>query len=284
MTEKQKIAWITGASSGIGAATALRLVKDGWIVAATARSQDKVEVLVHHVEAFGAGGGRVVNYPGDITDPAQMARIVDQIENDIGPIDLAILNAGTYMPDTIDIFNAAHLKQQYEVNVFGTAHCMEPVLKKFRSRDAGHLAIVASVAGYRGLPRSISYGSSKAALINLTEAVAIEARGSGIKVQLINPGFVKTPLTDKNDFYMPMIMDVDQAADDLVRGLNSGFFEIAFPWIFSLLAKLVGLLPDQAYIWAIGKIKERQYKKEGDDDSGESDHKDESGAGTSKAA
>ncbi len=279
MPENHKIAWITGASSGIGAATALRLVKDGWIVAATARSQDKIEVLVHHVEAFG-GGGRVVNYPGDITDARAMADMVDKIENDIGPIDLAILNAGVYMPDTIEEFTADHLKAQYEVNVFGTANCLEPILKKFKSRNRGHLAVVASVAGYRGLPRSLSYGSSKAALINLVEAIAVEAHSTDIKVQIINPGFVKTPMTDRNKFYMPMLMDVDAAADDLVRGLNGGFFEIAFPWVFSLLTKLVGLLPDQAYIWTIGKIKEQQFKKP----EGHDDHKDQSRPDTSKAA
>lgn len=159
MADKKKIAWVTGASSGIGAATTLRLVKDGWIVAATARSEDKVEVLVHHVEAFGVGAGRVVNYPGDVTDQQQMNDIVARIEMELGPIDLALLNAGVLMPDTSDSFTADHLKAQYEVNVFGTAHCLEPILKRFKSRNSGHIAIVGSFAGYRGLPRSISYGS-----------------------------------------------------------------------------------------------------------------------------
>lgn len=284
MTEKQKIAWVTGASSGIGAAVTLRLVKDGWIVAATARSEDKIEVLVHHVEAFGVGTGRVINYPGDVTDPQKMNEIVARIENDLGPIDLALLNAGVLMPDTSDSFTADHLKAQYDVNVFGTAHCLEPVLKRFKSRNSGHIAIVGSFAGYRGLPRSISYGSSKAALIYIAEALAVEARGTDIKVQIINPGFIKTPMMDSQNYSKPMLMDVDQAADDLVRGLNGGFFEIAFPWVFSLLAKFVGLLPDQAYIWTIGKIKEQQFKKEGDDGSGSGNHENKSGAGTSKAA
>lgn len=284
MNEKAKIAWITGASSGIGAATALRLVKDGWIVAATARSEDKIEVLVHHLEAFGAGAGRIVNFPGDITDAGHMNEIVERIESELGPIDLAILNAGVLMPDTIETFTAAHLKAQYEINVFGTANCLEPVLKKFKSRNRGHLAIVGSFAGYRGLPRSISYGSSKAALIYIAEALAVETHGTDIRVQIINPGFIKTPMMDSQHYKKPMLMDVDQAADDLVRGLNGGFFEIAFPWVFSLLAKLVGLLPDQAYIWTIGKIKEQQFKKDNDDDSGQGDHKDQSGTGVSKAA
>ena len=189
------------------------------------------------------------------------------------------------MPDTSENFTAAHLKEQYEVNVFGTANCLEPILKKFKARNRGHIAIVGSFAGYRGLPRSISYGSSKAALIYMAEALAVEARGTDIKVQIVNPGFIKTPMMDSQHYYKPMLMDVDKAAEDLVRGLHGGFFEVSFPWVFSLLAKIVGLLPDQAYIWAIGKIKEQQFKKEeGDHDSGRDDHADQPGAGASKAA
>lgn len=284
MSEKAKIAWITGASSGIGAATALRLVKQGWIIAATARSEDKIEVLVHHLEAFGNGAGRIVNYPGDITDAEEMAHIVERIESELGPIDLALLNAGVLMPDTIETFTAAHLKEQYEINVFGTANCLEPILRRFRERNCGHLAIVGSMAGYRGLPRSISYGSSKAALIYIAEALAVETRGTDIRVQIINPGFIKTPMTAALPYYKPMLMDVDQAAEDLIRGLNGGFFEITFPWVFGVLTKIVGLLPDQAYIWAIGKIKEQQFKKGNDDDAGHGDHKDQSGTGVSEAA
>lgn len=283
METKQKIAWITGASSGIGAALALKLIKKGWIVAATARSADKMEVLVHHVEIFG-GEGKIVSYPGDVTDKAAMATIVERIEQECGPIDLAVLNAGSYMPDTVDTFSAAHIREQYEVNVFGTANCLEAVLPRFRDRNSGHLAIVASVAGYRGLPRSISYGSSKAALINMAESLAIELRGTGIKVQVVCPGFVKTPMTDKNDFYMPMLMDVDKAAEEFVYGLHGGFFEISFPWVFAFVTKLVGLLPDRAYIWTIGKIKEKQWSMKGQDDSNDNSHSDQSGDGSAKAA
>lgn len=262
----------------------MRLIKEGWIVAATARSSDKIEVLVHHVEIFG-GGGKIVNYPGDVTDSLQMQEIVARIEAELGPIDLALLNAGVYLPDTADTFTADHLRKQHETNVLGTANCLEPVLKLFKGRGKGHIAIVASIAGYRGLPRSLSYGSSKAALINLAEALAIELRGSKIKIQVVNPGFIKTPMTDINDFYMPMLMDVDKAAEDLVRGLNGGFFEISFPWAFSVLTKLVGLLPDRLYIGAIGKIKEKQWSMKNDSDRGGGvPPTDQSGNGAAKAA
>lgn len=284
MVKQQKIAWITGASSGLGAATALRLIKEGWVVAATARSADKIEVLIHHVAIFG-GGGKIVSYPGDVTDARQVGDIVARIESELGPIDLALLNAGVYLPDTTETFSATRLREQYETNVIGTANCLEPVLALFRERNKGHIAIVASVAGYRGLPRSLSYGSSKAALINLAEALAIELRATKVKVQVINPGFIKTPMTDRNDFYMPMLMDVDKAAEELVRGLNGGFFEISFPWIFATLTKLVGLLPDRLYIWAIGRIKEKQWSMKNDADSGpDAPPTDQSGNGAAKAA
>lgn len=279
MAEKTKIAWITGASSGIGAATALRLVKDGWIVAATARSEDKIETLVHHIEAFGQGAGRIVNYPGDVTDAAQMAEIVEKIENELGPVDLAILNAGLLLTDTAETFTAAQLKHQHEINVFGTANCLEPILRVFRARNRGHIAIVASMAGYRGLPHFISYGSSKAALIYMAEALAVGTRGTDIRVQVVNPGFINTPMLKGRDFATPMMMDVDAAAEELLRGLNSGFFEIAFPWVFCLMAKIVGLLPDQAYIRTIGKLKDWEFKKADHDDTG---NQDQSGDGVSK--
>ncbi len=249
---EKKLAWVTGASSGIGEATVLELAKQGWRVAITARSEEKLEAL--------SGKGDIHAFPGDVTEPEAMNKIVAQIEQDLGPIDLALLCAGTYFPDTVEDFEAAKLKKQYEVNVFGTMNALEPVLNKFKERDKGHIAIVSSVAGYRGLPRSLSYGSSKAALINFAEALAAETKSSGIKVQVICPGFVKTPLTDKNDFPMPMLMDVDKAAKKLVSGLNSNQFEIIFPWLFCMLTKVIGFLPNRAYISVIAKIKEKQKK------------------------
>jgi len=249
----KKIAWVTGASSGIGEATVKYLIKEGWCVAVTARSEDKLKEMEKLSD-------RIVAFAGDVTDAKEMTLMVEKIENTVGPIEMALLNAGTYTPDTLENFSAESFKKLYEVNVFGTVNCLEPVLNQFKKRKRGHVAIVASVAGYRGLPSSLAYGSSKAALINLCEALAAESAGSGIKVQVISPGFVKTPLTDKNEFPMPMLMPVDKAADKLVKGLSSSRFEITFPWIFAFLTKLFGLLPNRAYIWAIGKIKRKRDK------------------------
>jgi short-subunit dehydrogenase len=249
--DTKKVAWVTGASSGIGYETALRLVKDGWHVAVTARSQDKLEEMAR-------ASGYVHAFAGDITDASAMETIVARIEKEIGAIDLALLCAGTYYRDGIKEFKAETIIKQYEINIFGTMKCLEPVFDRFKARDKGHIAIVSSVAGYRGLPHSLAYGSGKAALINFCESLAIHCRGSGIKVQLISPGFVKTPLTDKNEFPMPMLMDADVAADKLVKGLSSNKFEITFPWAFALILKTLGLLPARLYIALLSKARESE--------------------------
>ena len=127
-------------------------------------------------------------------------------------------------------------------------------MKSFLERGKGHVAIVASVAGFRGLPKSVSYGPTKAALINLAEALYAELNPKGIKVQVINPGFIKTPLTDKNDFEMPMLMPVEDAAKALIKGLDSNAFEIFFPWPFVVLVKLIDMLPNKLYLWLVSKL------------------------------
>lgn len=247
----KKIVWITGASTGIGAETAIQLAAKGYNVMASARSADKLTALEEGAKDL---EGSIHAYPCDVTDEKAIATTLSEIEKTHGPIDIAILNAGTYLPDTAQSFTFANFQKQYEINVFGVAKCIEPLLKTFIARKKGHIAITASVAGFRGLPRSISYGSGKAALINMAEALYLEAKPHGIKVQVITPGFVRTPLTDKNDFTMPMLMEVDDAAQALIAGLESERFEITFPWLFSFLTKLVGLLPDKAYFWVIEKV------------------------------
>ncbi len=245
----QKIAWVTGASTGIGAATAKHLAQEGWTVIATARSTDKLEKLA---EECGRLPGVIMPYAGDVTDLARMKDIISQVEKNIGVIHLAILNAGTYKADPLPVFSAASFSEQVNVNLIGVANCVEALRDTMIANRAGHIAIVASVAGYRGLPRSLSYGPTKAALINMAEALAIEGRAFNIKVQVINPGFIRTPLTDKNDFPMPFLMEVEDAAACIVRGLKSSRFEISFPMIFSVLLKVIGILPPRLYQKLVG--------------------------------
>lgn len=233
----QRVAWITGGSTGIGANTALRLAKDGWLVAITARSQDKLDETASQHENIHA-------YAGDVSKVTKIEELISKIESDLGDIKMAVLNAAVYSGDTLTDFSAKTFKKHIDVNVVGVANCVEPLLKRFQDRgNEGHIAITASVAGYHGLPRSISYGPSKAALINMAESLRIEAKGTKIKIQVICPGFVKTPLTSKNEFPMPMLMEPEDAAEKLVQGLYSNKFEITFPWLFCFLTRRVSALP-----------------------------------------
>ena len=255
---QSNIIWITGGSSGIGRSLALKMARNGNKVAVTARSRDKLNELEKLSESM---EGSIHAYQGDVTDTKMMQNIVDDIESRLGAIDLAILNAGTYIPDTIDTFTTGNFEHHCRINLIGTANSLAPVVRKMRERKNGHLAIVASVAGYRGLPRSMSYGPTKAALINMAEALAIETLDDGIKVQVINPGFVETPLTEQNDFEMPFIIDSEKAADYILNGLESARFEIGFPWQMTTLLKSIGKLPARWYFRLVKKATSSQMNK-----------------------
>jgi NAD(P)-dependent dehydrogenase (short-subunit alcohol dehydrogenase family) len=242
------VAWITGASSGIGAALAQRLAQDGRRVVVSARNASALETLA------AAPHGRLIATPLDVTDPAACAQAVAGIEATHGPIDLAVLNAGTHRPMSAADFSAATLRALFDINVMGVAHCLEPLLARMAARRAGHVAIVASVAGYGGLPTAAAYGPTKAALINMAESLKLDCDRLGIKLQLVDPGFVKTPLTDRNTFPMPFLMPVEAAVDAFVAGLATPRFEIVFPRRFALLLKLLNLLPYRAYFAAVGRI------------------------------
>ena len=179
--------------------------------------------------------------------PINVLKRSRRITVDLGPITLAMLNAGTHHPVEAEDFSAKDLAKLINVNLLGTGNCLDPVLKTMIPTGSGHIAIVASVAGYRGLPTSAYYGASKAAQINLAEALKFDLDRHGIKLQLINPGFVRTPLTDKNDFPMPFLMEVDAAAERIVSGLASNAFEITFPRRFSYLLKVLRCLPYALY-------------------------------------
>jgi hypothetical protein len=243
------VAWITGASSGIGEAVALRLAAQGWTVAASARSADKLAALA----ARATGPGRILAVPLDVTDLEATRRTVSELEAAHGAVALAILNAGTYKADGAKNFDIEAFRETYELNVMGTANCLDAVMQGMIGRRAGHIAVVSSVAGYRGLPRSLAYGSSKAALINLTESLKLDLERYGVKVQLVNPGFIRTPLTDKNDFPMPFLMEVGDAADRLVAELKGDGFEITFPRRFTWMLQRLRCLPYPLYFAATRK-------------------------------
>lgn len=240
-------AWIIGASTGIGAALAERLAGDGREVWVSARSADKLEALARKHP------GRIHALPLDITELSTVQAALARMEREAGPPDTVVLNAGTHQPVAATAFTALGLRKIVELNLFGVANGIEAVLPGMLERDAGRIAVVASVAGYQGLPTSAYYGASKAALINMVESLRFDLRRTGVVLQLVNPGFVRTPLTDRNDFPMPFLIEADEAAAAIARGLAGDRFEIAFPRMFVWLLKLLGLLPYRAYFALVGR-------------------------------
>lgn len=249
----EKNVWITGGSSGIGAALAENFSRRGWNVNLTARSSDRLEALKKEIEIANLPGAVFV-HPGDVTDASVVKRIVHAIETKTGAIDLAILNAGIDWEDHIERFSADDFRKVFDINVQGVVNALDPVLAAMRERKSGHIAIVASMAGYRGVPGAASYSASKAALVSLAESLACEAVDYNIKIQVINPGFVKTPMTESNNFNMPFLISARRAADYIEEGLYGAKFAIEFPWQMAWGVKLICMFPHRIYAKIMRKL------------------------------
>jgi NADP-dependent 3-hydroxy acid dehydrogenase YdfG len=244
------LVWITGASSGLGRAVALRYAEAGATVAASARAADALAALAAEPRA----GGRIHAWPADVTDRAALVDTVARVEAAHGPIALAVLNAGTHQPVDAQHFDAAVFERLIATNLMGTINGLHALLPAMIARRAGHIALVASVAGYGGLPTAAAYGATKAAMINLAEALKFDLDPLGVRLSLVNPGFVRTPLTDRNPFHMPALMEVDAAARALVRGLARDGFEVTFPRRFTYVLKLMRLLPYRLYFPLVARL------------------------------
>ncbi len=245
------VVWITGASSGLGRQAAVEFARRGWRVAATARRADLLDDLV---QGFSDPLGEIVAFPGDITDAAAMAGLLARIEHELGPVGIAVLNAGIHQELRAERFTASALRALFEVNVFGTANGLEALIPRMIGRGGGRICLVASMAGYIGLPTASAYGASKAALIHLGESLRIELEPKGVTVSVVCPGFVKTPATDRNTFTMPFLMPVERAARCLVDGVLDGRFEVSFPWRFAMIMKLLRCLPYGVSLPLIARI------------------------------
>ncbi len=239
------LVWITGASTGIGRALALRLADAGSKVLASARGKEKLTELA--AEAAGLKG-EIVAVPLDVTDDYGVRSAYENIVGAHGVPDLCVLNAGTYIPMDGAIFSADAVAKQIDLNWMGVVRVLDVLIPGMVTRRSGHIAVVGSVSGYRGLRTASAYGATKAALINMCEALHMELDDHGVKVQIVNPGFIETPLTDKNDFRMPGLMPVDKAAAAFHAGLKSSRFEITFPKRFTWTVKFMRLLPYAIYL------------------------------------
>jgi len=243
-TPKWKVCWITGASGGIGRELSLRLAERGVKVAATARSADKLDALA-------GASPNITAFPADVTDPKALAGAVSKIEQELGPIDLAILAAGVYAPFDPDNIDLEGFHRTSAVNIDGVANALAAVLPGMRQRGRGQLAIMGSLFGYCGLPGNGSYGASKAYLINLAQSLELELGPKGIQVTLVNPGFVDTPLNASYDRPKYFVMKPSKAARRIVEGLEKGGFEVAFPGRVAAFFKTVKALPNGAMFWLL---------------------------------
>lgn len=250
--EAPPLAWITGGGSGIGRALALALSHNGWRVAISGRDPEKL------ARACGEDpDGRLLAVPLDVTDASAVCRAVADIEQHHGAIALAVLNAGDYQPMALEQFDGRLFRHLMEVNYLGVVHGMEALLPSMRARGCGQILINASLSGYRGLPLAAPYGATKAALINLAESLRNECLAAGIRLRLINPGFVRSPLTDRNDFDMPFLTEPERIAEHVVRALDRGHFEIAYPRAMHWLMSMLRLLPYRMYFAVVKRMTKR---------------------------
>ena len=238
MTQWQgKRYWLVGASDGLGAALAQRLSGAGAEVILSARSEDKLAALADSLP----GKARVVTL--DVADADSVAEAV----KDVGAVDGVVYLAGVYWPFGAKEWNAEQGAAMADINFTGLMRVMGQIVPDMVARDDGHIVITSSLTGFRGLPGSIGYTASKAATMSLAECMYADLRKTGVKVQVVNPGFIKTQLTDKNDFKMPFIMSPEDAAREVFEHMNSDKYKKSFPFAFSLLFRASQFLPDWLY-------------------------------------
>ena len=245
---------VTGASSGLGRALAKRLAQTGDHVVVMARSLDKLQVLVAEIEEK---GGTAYAIAVDVSNRQAVESAFHTVAHEVGPVECLIANAGVGAPTKLKEFDASTVEHIIRVNLLGAAYCIEAVLPSMIQARQGHIVGISSLASYRGLAGSAAYCASKAGLSALLESLRLEARGYGITVTTICPGFVRTPLTDKNTFPMPFLMELEPAAERIHRAIERRRSEYAFPWTLASIVRAGHLLPNVLYDRLMGKRKRR---------------------------
>lgn len=238
--------WLIGASSGIGEALAYALVDAGWKVAISSRNEDKLNTMSEKSE-------HLLPYPVDVTQATALKKTYLDICEKIGDIDCVMFNAGDYKPMSIEEFSPKLFTKLIEVNYIGAVNLLDFIIPDFTKRAHGQILLTASLAAYRGLPRSAPYSASKAALLSLAESLHLELKQHNVLLRVINPGFVKTPLTDKNTFKMPSLISPEDAAKAIMKELEGDNFEIRFPKGFARNMRLLSLLPYRLYFYLTKK-------------------------------
>ena len=243
-----KKVWISGASGSIRKALAIKFAKEDWQVAVSARRKNLLENLNENNPNIHA-------FPLDVTDSLNTKKVFNSIVEKFETIDLCVFCTGIHDPKSEKKITLEKTREIMEVNFFGTFNCIIAVEDHFKNKQNGHISIVSSVAGYRGLPAATAYCASKSALISLAESSYFDFKRYNVRVSVINPGFIKTPMTDQNEFPMPMIKSPEFAAEKMFIGLTKkNSFEIHFPKIFTIIMKLLKIMPNWLYFLIMRNI------------------------------
>ena len=249
-----KTIWITGGSTGIGKAVAIKFANEGWNVAISARRENLLKEISDNND-------NIYSFPLDVTDKIKCVEVFEQIKNKFKEIDICFFSTGTWNPKKEKDIDIEQMEDVFKVNFFGTLYSIKAVENYYKSRKNGTITIVSSIAGYRGLPNSTGYGPSKSALNNLAESLYFDFKRSNVRICLVSPGFIKTPMTDKNDFKMPFLKTTEYAADKIFNGLvKNNSFEIHFPKSLTVILKVLSFLPSKIYFGLIGKMTKYQKK------------------------
>ena len=250
----KKTIWITGGSTGIGKALAEKFASKGWNVAISARRENLLKEISDSHE-------NIHEFPLDVTDKIKCKEVFEQIKNKFESVDICFFSTGTWDPKKEKDIDVEQIENVFKVNFFGTLNSIKAVEEYFKNRKKGTITIVSSIAGYRGLPNSTGYGPSKSALNNLAESLYFDFKRFNVRVCLVSPGFIKTPMTDKNDFKMPFLKTTKYAAEKIYDGLiNKKVFEIHFPKTLTLILKIFSFLPSTIYFGLISKMTKYQKK------------------------
>ena len=250
----KKTIWITGGSTGIGKALAIKFANKGWNVAVSARRENLLKEISDNNE-------NIHGFPLDVTDKSKCKEVFEQIKNKFQNIDICFFSTGTWNPKKEKDIDVEQIEDVFKINFFGTLNSIKAVEEYFKNKKEGIITIVSSIAGYRGLPNSTGYGPSKSALNNLTESLYFDFKRFNVRVCLVSPGFIKTPMTDKNDFKMPFLKSSEYAAEKIYDGMiNKNVFEIHFPKSLTFILKILSLLPSKIYFGLIGKMTKYQKK------------------------
>ena len=250
----KKTIWITGGSTGIGRALAIKFSNEGWNVAISARREELLNELSNQYENISA-------FPLDVTDKIKCNDVFNQIVGKYNNIDICFFSTGTWNPKKEKDIDVEQIEDVFKVNFFGTVNSIKTIEQFFKEKKSGIIAIVSSIAGYRGLPNSTGYGPSKSALNNLAESLCFDFKRFNVRVCLVSPGFIKTPMTDKNDFKMPFLKTPEYAANKIYDGLiNKDIFEIHFPKALTITLKILSFLPSKIYFSLVTKLTKHQKK------------------------